>query len=142
MTMHNNLKPLKATGDDELKMMTEMIMRCHGLSTVSMKGISPSSIHKVDAIVKEVFVTGVSRYSSLEEQSADLAVLIATLKPFHDGNMETSVLSAVTIMDAYGRPVACDDDAMVTASVLATIGDRHGVMNALCSFPPVSDENE
>lgn len=131
------LKPLMASDTKDLKIMTDMIMRCHGLGLEGRNGlktIRTTSLGTVESIAYVVFVTHAMTYPSLEDQAADLAVRIATDHPFPDGNKRTAVLAAITLLDAYGRPVACSNAAVVSAALAASRGDAEAVKQDICSF--------
>lgn len=136
--MTPTLKPLMANTPEDLKTMTDMVMRCHGLgleNSDGLKNIHGSSLGMVEAITYVVFVTRATSYPSLEDQAADLAVRIATDHPFPDGNKRTAVLAALTLLDAYGRPIACSNNAVVSAALAASQGDAESVKKEICSFP-------
>lgn len=138
MTPTPRLKPLMANTPEDLKTMTDMVMRCHGLgleNSDGLKNIHGSSLGMVEAIIYVVFVTRATSYPSLEDQAADLAVRIATDHPFPDGNKRTAVLAALTLLDAYGRPIACSNNAVVSAALAASRGDAESVKKEICSFP-------
>ena len=135
--MTPTLKPLMANTPEDLKTMTDMVMRCHGLgleNSDGLKNIHGSSLGMVEAITYVVFVTRATSYPSLEDQAADLAVRIATDHPFPDGNKRTAVLAALTLLDAYGRPIACSNNAVVSAALAASRGDVDTVKRDICSF--------
>lgn len=132
------LKPLMANTPEDLKTMTDMVMRCHGLgleNSDGLKNIHGSSLGTVEAITYVVFVARATSYPSLEDQATDLAVRIATDHPFPDGNKRTAVLAALTLLDAYGRPIACSNNAVVSAALAASQGDAESVKKEICSFP-------
>lgn len=135
MTM-NNLKPLMAVDGSELAVLVQMVMRCHGLSLVdgSTGGVSPEGVACVNAMVNDVFGWSASRYGSLEEQASDIAVRIASERPFKTCNDETAVLCAMTVLDAYGHPVACSQDAVREAVMACRSGDADEVVRLLCSY--------
>lgn len=136
--MTPTLKPLMANTPEDLKTMTDMVMRCHGLgleNSDGLKNIHGSSLGMVEAITYVVFVTRATSYPSLEDQAADLAVRIATDHPFPDGNKRTAVLAALTLLDAYGRPIACSNNAVVSAALAASQRDAESVKKEICSFP-------
>lgn len=136
--MTPTLKPLMANTPEDLKTMTDMVMRCHGLgleNSDGLKSVRGSSLGTVEAITYVVFVTRATSYPSLEDQAADLAVRIATDHPFPDGNKRTAVLAALTLLDAYGRPIACSNNAVVSAALAASQGDAESVKKEICSFP-------
>lgn len=138
MTPTPRLKPLMANTPEDLKTMTDMVMRCHGLgleNSDGLKSVRGSSLGTVEAITYAVFVTRATSYPSLEDQAADLAVRIATDRPFPDGNKRTAVLAALTLLDAYGRPIACSNNAVVSAALSASQGDAESVKKEICSFP-------
>ena len=135
--MTPRLKPLMANTPEDLKTMTDMVMRCHGLgleNSDGLKNIHGSSLGMVEAITYVVFVARATSYPSLEDQAADLAVRIATDHPFPDGNKRTAVLAALTLLDAYGRPIACSNNAVVSAALAASRGDVDAVKRDICSF--------
>lgn len=132
------LKPLKANDPRDLKIMTDMIMRCHGLGlehSNGLKNVRNSTLGVVESIAYVVFVTRAESYTSLEDQATDLAVRLATDHPFPDGNKRTAVLASLTLLDAYGRPVACSNKAVVSAALAASQGDVESVKREICSFP-------
>ena len=136
--MTPTLKPLMANTPEDLKTMTDMVMRCHGLgleNSDGLKSVRGSSLGTVEAITYAVFVTRATSYPSLEDQAADLAVRIATDHPFPDGNKRTAVLASLTLLDAYGRPIACSNNAVVSAALAASRGDAESVKKEICSFP-------
>ena len=136
--MTPTLKPLMANTPEDLKTMTDMVMRCHGLgleNSDGMKSVRGSSLGMVEAITYVVFVARATSYPSLEDQATDLAVRIATDHPFPDGNKRTAVLAALTLLDSYGRPIACSNNAVVSAALAASQGDAESVKKEICSFP-------
>lgn len=138
MTPTPRLKPLMANTPEDLKTMTDMVMRCHGLgleNSDGLKSVRGSSLGMVEAITYVVFVARATSYPSLEDQATDLAVRIATDHPFPDGNKRTAVLAALTLLDAYGRPIACSNNAVVSAALAASRGDAESVKKEICSFP-------
>ncbi len=132
----DRLKPVCAADQQTLTVIVDMVMSAHGRAlerSAGLRSASKQSRDHVEAITYAVFSSRPGRYGSIEKQAADFAVRLATGHCFPDGNKRTAVLSAAVIMEAYGRSIACGQDEMVKAAMLAAAGDVDRVEAILCS---------
>lgn len=129
------LKPVSAPDGESLKVLVDMIMRAHGRALEQSAGLQVAGKqHRdhVESIAYAVFSAHPDRYDSLESQSADLAVRLATGHCFPDGNKRTAVLAAAVVMEAYGRALSCSQEAFVEAALHAAEGLGSDVEKTLC----------
>lgn len=132
----SRLKPVSAPDAGSLKIIADVIMSAHGRAleqSAGLRGAGKQHRDHVESIAYVVFSAQPDRYASLESQSADLAVRLATGHCFPDGNKRTAVLAAAVVMEAYGRAISCSQSDFVEAAMLAACGDSAGVEAKLCS---------
>lgn len=134
-TARRRLKPVSAPDGESLKILVDMIMSAHGRAleqSAGLQGAGKQNRDHVESIAYVVFSARPDHYASLESQSADLAVRLATGHCFPDGNKRTAVLAAAVIMEAYGRAISCSQEAFVEAALHAAEGLGSDVEKTLC----------
>lgn len=134
-TARRRLKPVSAPDAKTLKLLVDMIMSAHGRAleqSAGLQGAGKQHRDHVESIAYAVFSAQPGRYDSLEAQSADLAVRLATGHCFPDGNKRTAVLAAAVVMEAYGRAISCSQEAFVEAALHAAGGLGSDVEKTLC----------
>lgn len=128
------LKPVSANDQETIDMLTELVMSAHGRALEESIGLQIASVEsrrRVESVVYSVFAAHPGSYSSLESQVAEFISRLASDHCFADGNKRTALLSALTIMEAYGRPVSLSIDDAVAIALMAADGKTSEIASEL-----------
>lgn len=130
------LKPVSANDQQTVDMLTELVMSAHGRVLEESAGLpvaTGESRRRVESVVYSVFSAHPESYDSLESQVAEFMSRLASDHCFADGNKRTALLSAITVMEAYGRLVRLSVDDAVAIALMAADGETSQIKSKFIS---------
>ena len=122
--------------EEALDDIVDIIMSIHGAIVKRTRGLANADSRnrdKVEAAIASICSIHVERFNDLNDQAVAIACRLAQDHCYPDGNKRTAIITAMAIMEAYGRAIHCTDADIVNAGLKAAIGDADGVRRALLS---------
>lgn len=128
------LMPPVYADESRLAGVTDTAMAAHGTGVNVAGGlgtVTPRSKERLEGGIASILCFHPERFDDIEDQACALACRIAQDHCLPDGNKRTAILTAIALLEAFGRDVDCGQNDFVDAALAAAAGDRAAVRDKL-----------